>query len=150
MCLIYYYSESLYKKHIIVLNSYLFLLVFRYCLFRKSAFTSITGLNYSGLSCSMSHVLSISANWILNVTPVRWRSHWDGKGAEYHPWQRKICQKSGKRGKNSEKRREKSGRKGKNREGSFTLLLLTDRAGFRYCRSRIVSYIPIRIMQVNC
>ena len=34
-----------------------------------------------------------------------------------------------KRGKIGEKE-EKSGRKGKNREGSFTLLLLTDRAGY--------------------
>ena len=62
--------------------------------------------------------------------------------------QRKICQKSGKRGKSGKaggnqeksgkrggesgklrKKRKKSGRKGKIREGSFTLPLLTDRAG---------------------
>ena len=54
-------------------------------------------------------------------------------GVECHPWQRKICQKSGKRGKNqgkSGKKRKKSGRKGKNQEVSFTLPLLTDRAGY--------------------
>ena len=48
------------------------------------------------------------------------------RGADCHPWQRKICQKSGKIG----EKEEKSGRKGKNREGSFTLPLLTDRSGY--------------------
>ena len=50
---------------------------------------------------------------------MQWRSHWGGKGEECHPlpWQRKICQKSGKRVKNQEK----SGRKGKNLEGFFSL-----------------------------
>ena len=55
------------------------------------------------------------------------------RGVECHPWQRKICQKSGKRGKKSGKigeKEEKSGRKDKNREGSFTLPLPTDRAGY--------------------
>ena len=55
------------------------------------------------------------------------------RGAECHPWQRKICQKLGKRGKKSGKigkKEEKSGREGKNREGSFTLPLLTNRAGY--------------------
>ena len=53
--------------------------------------------------------------------------------AECHPWQRKfaknlekIGEKSGKIG----KKEEKSGRKGKNQEVSFTLPLLTDRAGY--------------------
>ena len=53
------------------------------------------------------------------------------------PWQRKKCQKEGKNQekerKNREKNREKeekSGRKGQNREGSFTLPLLTNRAGY--------------------
>ena len=53
--------------------------------------------------------------------------------AECHPWQRKICQKSGKKREKSgkiKKKEEKSGRKGKNWEGSFTLPLLTDRAGY--------------------
>ena len=45
----------------------------------------------------------------------------------------KIGKKRGKIGKNREKE-EKSGRKGQNREGSFTLPLLTNRAGLRYCR----------------
>ena len=53
------------------------------------------------------------------------------RGAEW-PDRQKICQKTGK---NQEKRgkigkkRQKSGSKGKNRDGSFTLPLLTDRAG---------------------
>ena len=48
----------------------------------------------------------------------------------------KIGKKRGKIRKNREERgkigekEEKSGRKGKNREGSFTLPLLTDRAGY--------------------
>ena len=49
------------------------------------------------------------------------------------PLTEKNCQKSGKKGKNQEKsgkKEEKLGRKGKNREGSFTLPLLTDRAGY--------------------
>ena len=41
----------------------------------------------------------------------------------------KIGKKRGKIRKN-QKKEEKSGRKGKNREGSFTLPLLTDRAGY--------------------
>ena len=76
------------------------------------------------------HVYSYSASL------HQWRSHWVARGAEYHPWQREICQKSGKRGGKegkNQKNRGKIGRKGKNREGSFTLTLLTDRAGIRYC-----------------
>ena len=45
------------------------------------------------------------------------------------PLTAKICQKSGKNQEKSEKK-EKSGRKGKNREASFTLPLLTDKAGY--------------------
>ena len=55
---------------------------------------------------------------------------WGSRGAECHPWQRKICQKSGKNQEKSRKKEEKSGRKGKSREGSFTLPLLTDRTGY--------------------
>ena len=58
---------------------------------------------------------------------LQWRSHWGVKD-------RKICQKSGKRGRKSGKKSEKRGKNrdsiGKNWEGSFTLPLLTDRAGF--------------------
>ena len=57
------------------------------------------------------------------------------------PLTAKICQKSGesgkksgkigkKAGKNGEKKEEKSGGKGKKRKVSFTLPLLTDRAGY--------------------
>ena len=48
------------------------------------------------------------------------------RGAECPPWQRKIWQKSGKRGRKSGKR----GKKRKKWEESFTLPLLTDRAGY--------------------
>ena len=50
-------------------------------------------------------------------------------GAEYPPDSEKFAKNWEKEGKNQEKE-EKSGRKGKNREGSFTLPLLTDRAGY--------------------
>ena len=51
--------------------------------------------------------------FILCHGQVQWRSHWGGQGgAECHPWQRKNCQKSGKKSGKSE-------RKGKNREISF-------------------------------
>ena len=69
------------------------------------------------------------------------------RGQSAPPWQRKNCQKSGKireksgkkekLGKNPEKE-EKSGRKGQNREGSFTLPLLTNRAGYATVRCMIV------------
>ena len=69
---------------------------------------------------------------------TQWRSQYGGKGDRVPPWQRKKkCQQSGKREKKSGKwggqirgKEEKSGRKGKNREGSFSLPLLTDRAGY--------------------
>ena len=69
----------------------------------------------------------------LNITMVSSGIATGGsRGAECYPSQQKICQKSGKRGKKQEKfgKEEKSGRKGKNQEGSFTLPLLTDRAGY--------------------
>ena len=57
----------------------------------------------------------------------QWRSHRGGKGGRVPPLTaKKKCQKSGKIG----KKEEKSGRKVKNREVSFTLTLLTDRAGY--------------------
>ena len=65
---------------------------------------------------------------------AQWHSQYRGKGGRVPPSTAKKCQKSG-RGKKSGKREEnrgkeeKSGRKGQNREGSFTLPLLTDRAG---------------------
>ena len=34
----------------------------------------------------------------------QWRSHWGCKGAECHPWQRKNCQKSGKKRRNREEK----------------------------------------------
>ena len=80
---------------------------------------------------------------LLNFTPLKlfcdprqWRSHWGGKGGRVPPLMEKNAKnwekegkKSGKVRKNREKRG-KSGRKGKNREVSFTLPLLTDRAGY--------------------
>ena len=58
---------------------------------------------------------------------VQWRSHWGGKGGQSAtPDSEKFAKKREKIG----KKRKKSGRKGKNRESSFTLPLLTDRAGY--------------------
>ena len=54
----------------------------------------------------------------------QWRSHWGGKGDT--PDSEKFAKNRGKSG----KKEEKSGRKSKNREVSFTLPLLTDRAGY--------------------
>ena len=69
--------------------------------------------------------------------PEQWRSHWGGKGGQSAtPDSKKIAknqEKSGKNGKNSgeiRKKEEKLGRKGKNQKISFTLPLLTDRAGY--------------------
>ena len=42
----------------------------------------------------------------------------------------KMREKSGKKGEKIEEKEEKSGRKCKNQEGSFTLLLLKNRAGY--------------------
>ena len=59
-----------------------------------------------------------------------------GRGVVECPsWQRKICQKSGGKKKKKKKKKkqeneEKSRIKGKNRYTSFTLPLLTDRAGY--------------------
>ena len=60
----------------------------------------------------------------------QWRSHQGGEGGIVPPLTAKICQKSGKRWEKSGKKRKKWGRKGKYREVSFTLPLLTDRAGY--------------------
>ena len=83
------------------------------------------------------HVMSLDA---LKLTWLQWRSPYRGKGGRVPPWQRKNCQKSGKRGKKSGKKRGKIRKKsrkrgkirkkGKNREGSFTLPLLTNRTGY--------------------
>ena len=74
---------------------------------------------------------------------MQWHSHWGGKGGRVPPLTvkklpkiRKNKEKSGKTRKNQEerakirKKEEKSGRKGKNQEVSFTLPLLTHRAGY--------------------
>ena len=56
----------------------------------------------------------------------QWRSHWGGKGGRVPPLTAKNAKnRGGEMGK-----RGKSGRKGKNREVSFTLPLLTDKAGY--------------------
>ena len=54
---------------------------------------------------------------------------YSGVATEEPPLTAKKLPKIGKKRKNREKE-VKSGRKGKNREGSFTLPLLTDRAGY--------------------
>ena len=69
---------------------------------------------------------------------IQWRSQYRGKGAECPLDGEKNVrnrEKEGKSGKREENRgknqkQEKSGRKGQNREGSFTLPLLTNRAGY--------------------
>ena len=69
-------------------------------------------------------------------TLKQWRSHWGGKGGRVPPLTAKICQKSGKNQENRKKirqNREKRGKIGKKRQNwevSFTLPLLTDRAGY--------------------
>ena len=54
---------------------------------------------------------------------------WGSRGQSATPDSEKFAKDQEKEGKNREKE-EESGRKGKNREGSFTLPLLTDRAGY--------------------
>ena len=103
------------------------------------------------------HVHNFLINWyswatLLNIKEAmasypkwkQWRSHWGGKGGQSATPDSenlpkigkkpgKIGKKSGKSGKNQEKsgkKVEKSGRKSKNREVSFTLPLLTDKAGY--------------------
>ena len=60
-------------------------------------------------------------------------SHWGVKGGRVPPLTARnlptIGKKRGKSGKIG-KKEEESGRKGKHRDGSFTLSLLTDRAGY--------------------
>ena len=66
------------------------------------------------------------------VASSQWRSHW-GQGGQSAPLTAKNLQKIGKkRGKirKTGKKRKKNRRKEANREGSFTLPLLTDRAGY--------------------
>ena len=83
-------------------------------------------------------------------TKTQWHSHWGCRGAECNPWQRKNCQKSGKRGGKSGKiwkKKEKSGRKGNNREGFFTLPLLTDRAGYATAKTQNLIFFLNLILQ---
>ena len=79
--------------------------------------------------------MSVKVEWFSGVvTGV-------ARGGRVPPLMKKKWQKSGKRGKKSGKigkKEEKSGRKGRNREVSFTLPLLTDRAGYA---TGMVSYI---------
>ena len=61
---------------------------------------------------------------------IQWHSHWGGKGGRVPPLTAKKLLKIRENQEKSGKTHEKSGRKGKNREISFTLPLLTDRAGY--------------------
>ena len=72
---------------------------------------------------------------IISQNPSRSIASGEGKGQSAPPWQRKNCQKSGKKRDIQEKRKyskkgKNLGRKGKNWEGSFTLPILIDRAGY--------------------
>ena len=64
-------------------------------------------------------------------SPIQWRSHWGGKGGRVPPL---TAKKMPKIGKNQEKIGKNSGKIGKKRQTdrdvSFTLPLLTDRAGY--------------------
>ena len=63
----------------------------------------------------------------LNMLGGQWRSHWGGKGGQSAtPDSEKIAKNRKKSGKIPEK----SGKKRENRKVSFTLSLLTDRAGY--------------------
>ena len=61
--------------------------------------------------------------WCASIAQHQWHSH-GGQSATHD------SKKFAKNQEKSEKKRKKSGRKGKNWEGSFTLPLLTDRAGY--------------------
>ena len=80
----------------------------------------------------------------LHMPQSQWRSHWGVKGGRVPPLTAKNCQKSGRRGRNSRK----SGKKGKNREGSFTLPLLKDRAGYATAQSYCCHIIKRQICTV--
>ena len=69
---------------------------------------------------------SLISWWVKHSCTVAYRKQ---GGLSATPDSEKFAKIRKKRGK-IRKREEKSGRKGKNREGSFTLPLLTDRAGF--------------------
>ena len=81
---------------------------------------------------------------------AQWRSHWGGKwgGGRVPPLTAKICQKSGKNQEKSGKNQEKSGRKGQNRGVSFTLPLLTDRAGYATGVARV--YFLLFVIDLIC
>ena len=74
---------------------------------------------------------------ILIQSEGQWRSHWGGKGGRVPPLTEKNLPKIGKKRVKIRKKEEKSGRKGKNQEGSFTLPLLTDRAGYQAATIRL-------------
>ena len=81
-------------------------------------------------------------NFLPNTnTPTQWHSHRGSRGAEC-PLDSKNCAKSWeKEGENQEKagKEERNQEKRKHREGSFTLPLLTDRAGFATVPTNIIS-----------
>ena len=70
-------------------------------------------------------------NLLILLIGNQWHSHWGAGGQSATPDSEKNANnwRGKKPGKIGEKE-EKSGRKGKNREGSFTLPILTDRAGY--------------------
>ena len=91
-------------------------------------------IQLSGDTYTYHQLLSMSCPLFCDILLVciegghQWRSHWGGKGGgRVLPLTAKNLPKIGK---NQEKSEDRSGRKGKNREVSFTLPLLTDRAGY--------------------
>ena len=95
-------------------------------------------------------------NFYLYSKTEQWRSQYRGKGGQSALLDCKLS-KSGKRGKNWEKERkirkksrkeEKSGRKGQNRKSSFTLPLLTNRAGYATANEHILPIFLINFINI--
>ena len=103
------------------------------------------GLNHNGLDNQLGHIPGEVQLLGFSMIMMIWNHEKDvrtcsgiatgvARGAECHPWQRKFCQKSGKRGKNQEKmkNREKRGQIGEKRQesGSFFHFAPPDRWGW--------------------
>ena len=74
------------------------------------------------------HTVFVALSHNILIPNDQWRSHWGGKGGRVPPLTAKKKKK--KKMPKIRKKEEKLGRKVKNREVSFTLTLLTDRAGY--------------------
>ena len=81
--------------------------------------------------------------WEAGYSPVPnfipWTGFWGSRRGRVPPWQQKKNGKNLEEGENQEKRGKKIRKKRKNREGSFSLPLLTDRAGCATALSKIIT-----------